>query len=215
MDKINDTYRQLSALPDSDLIEISQFCDRIMSERGISAKFNSKNKQKIDFNLEGYLNEDWNSLFLGDFDEKKDYYVYFHVDPRIKRFSYFELKNKGIPFYVGKGKGGRAYSKKRSKPHLQAINNIINEGYSINDIVFIHKEGLSEKDALILESKIINFLGCRSELPKALKPFINGRKQGMLINTDTSARPEWIGQLINEISYTPEKSRRIKLSRKA
>lgn len=66
---------------------------------------------------------------------ENNYYVYYH-----KR-----LKDNSI-FYVGKGKGKRAYSKSMRNVHWQ---NIVNK--DIGFIVEIIKENLTNKTALELE----------------------------------------------------------------
>ena len=213
---MRDTYRQLSFLSDHDLLLVKEDLDKIIQERGIylgSRKIPpaSKREESATLDAEKYMSEDWGSLFDFVGDEEQKYYVYFHVDPRVKRFHFFGMKNKGAPFYVGKGVGNRAKCKRRSKPHRALIDEILACGYSIDDVVHIVEHGLPEVDALILESKYINFFGCRSELPKLTKPYFTGRKQGMLINTDTGIRPKWIDNYIESIRYIPARQRAKKI----
>lgn len=76
------------------------------------------------------------------FDESAIYYVYLH----------YRLDTNTV-FYVGKGKGRRAFTKKSRNNHW---NNIVNKcGYRVEII----KEGLTEKEAFDLEIEQIKFFG--------------------------------------------------------
>lgn len=138
------------------------------------------------------MNEDWSYLVSSQMDPKQVYYVYVHIDPRISRYNVPGTKLHGRPFYVGKGIGNRYLSKKRNRTHIKTIDEICNAGFSLSDIAHIYKSDLSEKEAIILESKLINYFGCRSELYKLRRPYINGQKGGTLLNTDFGFRPDWI-----------------------
>ena len=131
-------------------------------------------------------------------EEIKDYYVYMHLDPSDGGYETNDgVKFSGTPFYIGKGTGKRAYSKNRSKPHTKLINGILYKGYGINDICHIFKDGLNEQEAMELESKIINYFGCRSELHSLKKPYFSGEMSGILINSDTGVRPDWVNRAIS------------------
>lgn len=72
---------------------------------------------------------------------QNDYYVYEHIRP-----------DNGTCFYVGKGRGKRAWCKTRNEHHDRIVNNVGME-------VKIIAENLSEKEALDLERKtILNYL---------------------------------------------------------
>lgn len=146
-----------------------------------------------------FLNDDWSFLFNETYDEERKYYVYYHSNPNYRDT---EFKNgdesitfKGRPFYVGKGTGLRFQSKHRSRSHI-AILNKIESVYSKNEIYHIFKDGLSEREALELEAKLITFFGCESEVSKK-KTHFHGYHGGLLINADPSRRPENISKLIS------------------
>lgn len=73
-------------------------------------------------------------------EENKEYYIYAHV--RLDNFT---------PFYIGKGKGDRAYDLGRNKHHDSIAEKC---GYA----VVIVKDGLTEKEAFELERDIIEDL---------------------------------------------------------
>jgi hypothetical protein len=209
---MNETYRQLSALSDKDLKDVFLNAKKIMSERGISDRPGRVKDFRVEANIDVdcYFSEDWSHLFDFECSKSTRYYVYIHVDPRVKRFHQLGLKGVGKPFYVGKGVGSRAHSKTRSKPHRDLISEILSEGYDMSDIVHIYKSDMDELSALELESKLINLFGCRCEMPKLVKPYISGRKAGLLINTDTGRRPDWVSNLVRDLNYSPKKAREIK-----
>jgi hypothetical protein len=71
---------------------------------------------------------------------KKDFYTYIH-----------KYKETGVPFYVGKGRGNRAYSNsKRSNAWKRKIDSLAN-GYEVE----IVESGISETEAYELESELI------------------------------------------------------------
>lgn len=74
--------------------------------------------------------------------DMNEYYVYFHINP---------LKNE--VFYVGKGKGNRAYQKYNRNKHW---NNVVNKYGYIVDIV---ENGLTNEQALEKEKFYIRFIG--------------------------------------------------------
>lgn len=99
------------------------------------------------------------------------YYVYKLVDPRTN-----------VPFYVGKGKGSRAYSHlaKKSKTKNFKKDKIIDEIYSSGKepIVDIFLTNLDESDAYDIEQKTISKLGR-----------IGIEKNGVLTNICLDSRP--------------------------
>lgn len=211
------------ALDDENLISLYGYCAKILSERGMlprtkkalnkvisssktqtynSPKLNSKGKVKrhLDHSiLIDFLNEDWKYLFKGDYDESREYYVYYHTDPhcpnmRLKKDDQ-TIDFNGRPFYVGKGKGSRYKSKLRSRSHLAVIKQIKSTGASDEQIFHIFESGLSELEAIELEAKLITFFGCSSEVARNRCHF-HGMKGGLLINSDPARRPAYVNNMI-------------------
>lgn len=65
-----------------------------------------------------------------------------------------------MPFYIGKGKGTRSTDLNRNETHRKVRQKIQKFGKDI--IVFKIAENLTEKEALILESKLIDIFGLMS-----------------------------------------------------
>jgi len=137
----------------------------------------SKHKLK---DFDWLMKQDWSHLFSGSEEEK--FYVYAHVRPRknaVLHDGEFKLEIHGIPFYIGKGCGSRAYDLKRNQGHGVELSQLLSSGKRSDEIVVILKDGLNEASALELESKLIYFFGTKFE---------SGRK-GILVNLDIPARP--------------------------
>lgn len=80
--------------------------------------------------------------------EQLKYYVYLYIDPRT-----------GVPFYIGKGKGNRAFShlnEVRESNKVRLIKEIRDSGYEPQ--IELLKYGLTEKDALLVEATGIDLL---------------------------------------------------------
>lgn len=149
------------------------------------------------------LAQDWSFLFQNYEDESKNFYVYAHLDPRNKSFACKEinvLPCNGMPFYIGKGTGNRAYDLKRNQGHGKAISTLLNIGFDQNEIVRILFDGISERSSMEIESKLIYFFGTIYE---------EGRK-GILLNLDISKRPVFIGSMHRYISNKAKKNIRKK-----
>lgn len=71
--------------------------------------------------------------------------VYLHQNPKTEEV-----------FYIGKGFPSRAYEiNTRKGAHTKVLKSLLDEGYSIWDIVKIHKSDMSNRDALDLEKSLI------------------------------------------------------------
>jgi hypothetical protein len=107
------------------------------------------------------LSQDWTSLFPHADAEMSTYYVYAHVDPR-KRPAVLPPMNavlNGEPFYIGKGSGQRAWDLKRNQGHGKRITALRNLGHADTALVSLVAETLTERDALVIEAKLIYFFG--------------------------------------------------------
>jgi hypothetical protein len=115
-------------------------------------------------------------------DSSPIYYVYAHCEPNkiaIKKNGITTwaatIGFENIPFYIGKGKGNRAFDLKRNETHRK-----IKEKFKIfeQDIkIKIIREGLTELEALCLESKLIDIFGIMG-------------KGGRLVNLDEGVNPD-------------------------
>lgn len=137
--------------------------------------------------LDDLLSQDWSNIFQ-DGDSEKKYYVYLHIQPikNISRLVSYEsnllkMDFSGMPFYVGKGCGDRAYDMKRNQGHGIELKQLLTSGVSEKEIVHIIKDGMTEKEAFILESKLIYFFGTKFEK----------NRRGILVNLDIPRRPEF------------------------
>jgi hypothetical protein len=132
------------------------------------------------------LAQNWKYLFPTVNKAPGDCYVYAHVDPRQRPTALHALSVQlpGSPFYIGKGSGARAWDLKRNQGHGKIIKQIRDEGFPDSSIVQVIAENLSERDALMLEAKLIYLLGsiydetingCLLNLADHIKPqFIQG-----------------------------------------
>lgn len=101
-------------------------------------------------------------------DENPIYYVYAHCDPTaniaigksgITTFA-ATLGMSKIPFYIGKGTGSRAYDLNRNESHRKIRQRL--QKFNMDIDVSIFKTGLTEIEALMLESKLIDIFGLTS-----------------------------------------------------
>lgn len=115
---------------------------------------------------EKIFNADISSIYEGmKLDENPIYYTYAHLDTSkhitigVSGKSTF-LATLGInylPFYIGKGVGDRCYDINRNETHRKVKQKLIGLNKEIE--IYKIKDGLTEKEALIMESKFIDMLG--------------------------------------------------------
>lgn len=129
------------------------------------------------------IDQKWDYLFSEEnLDETPKYYVYAHVDPR--KIEYDALKKlnlSGVPFYIGKGCGNRAWDLNRNQGHGVKIKELSAIGYNEKHIVNIVREKITEAEAFQLESKLIYLF----------KTVYEDVENGILYNIDTGKRPEF------------------------
>ena len=127
------------------------------------------------------LNQKWEYLFDGsNLNNEKKYYVYAHCDPSITTYDISkDLNITGLPFYIGKGTGSRAWDMCRNQGHDLKVKKVLGKIHDKNKIVRIVKDNLSEVDALILESKLIYIF----------QTVYEDQVNGILYNLDIGKRP--------------------------
>lgn len=114
--------------------------------------------------------------------EDRNYYIYAHY--RLDNFT---------PFYIGKGKGDRAYVPKRNEHHDRIADKY---GY----VVVIIKYGLTEEEAFELERDIIEDLVFNEGYGIDIKDFeYNSKKDSYLTNAT------WGGEGVSGRTYMPTK----------
>lgn len=147
-----------------------------------------KYTQRIKY-IEFVLNQKWEYLYSGgSYDDSKDYYVYAHVDPLSKDYNLKDRLNiVGLPFYIGKGKGNRAWDLNRNQGHDVRIKSVLSKGYGPSHIVNIVRKGLSEVEALALESQLVY----------VFRTVYENQQHGLLYNIDTGKRPDF--EAISEV----------------
>jgi len=203
---MNATKEQLSHLSNQDLAFVKNKVDEILKERGVNISDSVPIKKTMlraiamgsgifrnhNYIASQLMDEDWNKYFKGKYDHKRDYYVYYHCDPGKLPLKYI-LGGHGIrfaapPFYIGKGKGDRLTSLSRSKGHLMHLKSFFERGFIMDDIAYVLKDGLTEKEALILEAKMIVYLGTKWGIPEK-EIWHTNRPGGCLINIEVPPHP--------------------------
>jgi len=172
-----------------------QFDQELLKALGLVKQSELRQSPKTAFRA--IMADDWTNLFTGP-DDDTDHFVYFHVDPRHTRkdqirFNLQEFFGVSyqlpIPFYVGMGKGDRAYNFHRQKFHTELLSALLSEGFTRDAIVYVIEKDMSWQAARELESKFILYFGCTSFRVKT-----NGKrlsKMGRcLINAQYEPMPE-------------------------
>lgn len=143
--------------------------------------------------LPSLLAQDWSEIYQSDTEQGASY-VYAHVDPAGHCFvapNGCGGNYGGLPFYIGKGKGARAWDLKRNQAHGKKIDAALKAGFVASDIVKVIAESLSDSRALELESKLVYFFGTAYEDPP-----------GPLVNLDIPRRPIFEGSMMR---YMPKR----------
>jgi hypothetical protein len=160
-------------LEELSIAEIDKIINVLKSKKGELFKLNSpdqlsrKDRFKKMFDAcQGIIDTDisrvYDSLSLN---EDKIYYVYAHLDPsksiaignNAKSTFAATFGMKYRPIYIGKGIGDRYLDLNRNETHRKIRQKLKSCGKDL--IPFKIKEGLSEKEALCLESKFIDIFG--------------------------------------------------------
>ena len=111
-------------------------------------------------------NTDISSVYAAlSLNESPVYYVYTHYEPTInahvgkngKTTFAASVGMTKLPFYIGKGTGNRAYDLNRNETHRKVRQRLREFGKDV--VVEIIKDKLTEKEALMLESKLIDIFG--------------------------------------------------------
>lgn len=146
-----------------------------------------KGKENCTRTQEDLFHEEWDVLYPErEENPRRDFYVYAHVVPDVGLMevkttpdAWSGIRIRGIPFYIGKGCGGRAFDLNRSQGHGKEIQELLRSGVGPSEIVCILSSELTEQEAFKLESKLIYFFGTRYEK----------EVNGMLVNLDIPVRP--------------------------
>lgn len=139
-------------------------------------------KQNLSAYLPALIRQDWSHLYQPTASEER-FYVYAHVDPRHAVFVTDKDSGGnfgGMPFYIGKGVGNRAFDLKRNQGHGKMLREIADAGYGTDDIVKILFDGLEEWKAFELEAKLIFFFGTIYQ---------SNDEYGCLLNLDIPSYP--------------------------
>lgn len=139
--------------------------------------------------LPALWDQDWSSVFPeSEVDDGCRFYVYAHVDPEGPCVVADERCGGnfgGMPFYIGKGSGRRAYDLKRNQAHGKRIKRVLDAGFQPEHIVKIIADGLTSQKALEIESKLILLFRTEYDTPR-----------GRLVNLDVPPRPQPAGHMV-------------------
>jgi hypothetical protein len=196
------TYSQLCHLSTNDVILIKNSAIQVLKNRGFDSDSLIPRKIKIKEHISSNTNfaefqeifdEDWSDCFKKDYDLNRVYYVYYHTNPFKPDLIFGNSKTglvfKGFPFYIGKGCGKRLLNEKRYLNHSIYLKRILSMGTDMETVSNVIFDNLTEKEALILESKLITFLGTKNTVFENEK-WLHGRRGAFLINTIIPNRPK-------------------------
>lgn len=165
--------------------ELSDLVSKMKHDPGSGSWRRKKFHPKIyQSHIKPLIDLDWSHLFSGSSERK--FYVYAHIKPCGLSINFnkdqhgIDLRCGGVPFYIGKGCGDRAFDLKRNEGHGKVLAQLKRNGVKPEQIVRIVEECLTEAEALELESKLIYFFGTKFE---------SGR-YGCLVNLEIPNRPE-------------------------
>lgn len=133
-------------------------------ENGVSKK--DKKLKRLEL-AEKLWNTDISQIYNDiNLDKSKKYYVYMHLDPckkveinghHLSAFSGIYFKLPYLPFYVGKGIGDRYMKSDRNASYGKVRKRIEELNRKVEKIIILNN--LTEKEALIYESKLIDLYG--------------------------------------------------------
>ena len=140
--------------------------DRRLNQLVSTEKKHKKSHQSVFESCVQMYGTDITNLYDGfELSDERKFYVYAHCDPfyRLKADTNGKIafaSTLGIeylPFYVGKGEGDRAYDINRNEGHRKRRQFIEKSEKAIQ--IKILKDNLTEREALMLESKLIDIFG--------------------------------------------------------
>lgn len=152
--------------------------------------------------MDSLMAQDWSDIYPESGGESK-FYVYAHIDPREPSFSAKPCHGGnwgGLPFYIGKGCGNRAYDLKRNEGHGRRLRILREEGFGPEHIVKIIYSGLTSSKALEVEAKLIHLFGISYDKMKKAK-------RSCLLNLDEPEVPKFDGVMkFRDFMSCPEAS---------
>lgn len=143
--------------------------DRRINQLNPSEKKSKKSHLSVFESCNRIYNTDITKLYENiNLNENRKFYVYLHCNPLFK----LKADNNGkiafastlgieyLPFYVGKGEGDRAYDLNRNESHRKKRQFIERANKEVQ--VKILFDNLTEREALMIESKLIDIFGLMS-----------------------------------------------------
>jgi len=147
-----------------------------------------KSGEKNERTQNDLLIKDWDDLYQNKpGDTRSDFYVYAHIEPdqgcfeiKTNESQWVGIRINGLPFYIGKGTGARAYDLNRNQGHGAKLKSLLRSGVDSSEIVCILAESLTEQEAFKLESQLIYFFITKYE----------SNSKGVLVNLDLPKIPK-------------------------